>query len=221
MGFFESFIKLNATEATDLAEWHEDLKNADFRNFIIEKKGKNFKTVKLLSANLLPCMQKPQQLIYDDPEYYIAIDTYTYTYYVCYKRLLMIDLDYSKSTHDKATILKKVNDYCTERPELFFRVFETRNGLHLFLASQPMDYQSKKAIKLMLALDCDFYYTIFAYIRGWSVRLNRKADDHKDDLYREIEPIGTGKSDQLLDKLINLHINLMKVFQNEQPNLMK
>jgi hypothetical protein len=213
--FFDSFRLMNELEL----EYDPALKDSEFRRFIIEKSGRTVATVKLLAPSVLKILQKPQQLIYDDNEYYIAIDTYTYTYYVCYKRLMMVDIDFYKD--DGEEDLSVIEEYCKRHKELKFRIFKTRNGYHAFLVSEPMDYRSDKAIEMMLDLGCDFYYTIFVYWRGWSVRLNRKKNENRDiDMYEELASIGEGNVDDTLDKLVILHINLMKIFQNEDPNLL-
>ena len=73
---------------------------------------------------------------------------------------------------------------------------------------------------MMLDLKCDFYYTVYCYLRGWSVRLNKKRKDTQDELYQYIGTVGTGKEDDQLVKLVNLHINLVPVFANTKPNTM-
>lgn len=221
IGFYQSFEELlNIQQITD-----QELTKSDFRKFIINQNGKTPEVVKMISFGLIPTIQKPQQLIYNDPDYYIAIDTYTYTYYVCYRNLMMIDIDFYKedtnSQLSEPEIMEQVRKYCQEfHPEFLFRVFRSRNGLHLFLLNQPMNYKDLSAIKIMLDLGSDFYYTVFAYLRGWSVRLNRKDNDNSTDIYQYITDIGSGKINPQLEKLVNLHLNLMHVFQNDAPNLM-
>ena len=168
MGFFDSFLKLNKLEATEQPGWDPDLTKSEFRKFILDKMGLQLNTIKTLAPGILPVLQKPQQLLYDDPDYYIAIDTYTYTYYVCYRNLVMIDIDFHKLDVNESEangdqphendILDGVRDYCQSHPEYRFRVFKSRNGFHLFLVSQAMNYQSDTALQLMLDLKCDFYY---------------------------------------------------------------
>ena len=83
-----------------------------------------------------------------------------------------------------------------------------------------MNYKDNSSIQMMLDLDCDFYYVIYSYLRGWSVRLNKKKQETNDVLYGEITELGYGKTDPHLYKLTNLHINLVDVFKNVKPNLM-
>ena len=129
----------------------------------------------------------------------------------------MIDVDYykvgckSKSLDD---IIKIFTDYCKKNPNLVFQIYESNGGVHGFLTSHSSDYKSKKSIDLMLDLDCDFYYTVYSYLRGWSIRLNCKTKDIDPNLYKYIKTIGTGKEDKHLIKLTNLHINLITVFAN-------
>ena len=83
-----------------------------------------------------------------------------------------------------------------------------------------MDYRDDDALKIMLDLGTDFYYVVFSYLRGWSVRLNKKRRDTTDELYSYIGDIGTGVADPHLDKLVTLHLNLVPVFKHVEPCLM-
>ena len=69
----------------------------------------------------------------------------------------------------------------------------------------------------MLDANCDFYYIVYASIRGWSVRLNKKEKEKiNKPLYKNIKRIGYGKINPDLLNLVNLHIKLMTIFQNEK-----
>jgi len=225
--FYQSFLDLS----NNIQEYPRQLDDSSFRKFMIEKAGRTVETVKTLALGLKSKIIKPQQLLYDDPEYYIAIDLLTNTYYVCYKSLLMIDIDFYKDeNYDESTpvtekvkpILQNLQQYCDKHPNLKFSVYLTQNGVHAFLLSKRMDYKSDEAIQLMIDLGCDFFYIVYSYLRGFSVRLNKKKREAHltSPLYTHLTDIGDGSIDEYLQKLVNLHINLIEVFKNVNPCLM-
>lgn len=235
-GFYGSFLalvdeereaRLNNTVAT---EQESKMQDASFRKFLIEKAGRNATTVQTIAPHLRRKIVKPQQLIYDDPDYYIAEDMITSTYYVCYRELLMVDLDFYKDEVDPNRertpeerlddITSTIEKYCQEHPELRFRLFRSQNGIHAFLISHRACYRDPKWIDLMLDLGADFYYVVFSYLRGWSVRVNRKRRDRSEVLYTYLCEIGLGKTDENLDKLVKLHVNLIPVFKDVPVSLM-
>ncbi len=199
------------------------LRSLDFRKFLIKEMGRTFDLVDLLSKSLHAGIVKPQRLLYDDENYYIGIDLMTNTYYVCYRNLLMIDIDYykegcvSRSVEDLTTIIKS---YCSNHPKLLFRLYKSRGGIHGFVVSYEHHYRNQESIQLMLDLDCDFYYAIYSYLRGFSVRLNRKRMDTEAKIYEFIGYVGHGKEDEYLGKLTDLHMNLVPVFKDVLPSAM-
>ncbi len=197
-----------------------------YRKKVILKAGHAVQTVLMIAPVLLPRIIKPQQLIQDDPDYYIAIDQVTNTYYVCYRTLMMIDVDWYKDDNEtsiddrqKLTI-QKIKDYCADNPQLCFRLYSSQGGLHAFLTSQESHYRDPLAIQMMLDLTTDFYYVVHCYLRGWSVRLNKKKVDMKDELYQYIDTVGSGQEIQHLVNLTQLHINLVPVFIGVGVNTM-
>lgn len=218
MSFYDTYLSLiNEEIETDIVP---ELKESAFRIMILENKGKNIDIVKLFSTGVKHTLHKPQRVLYDDIDYYVGLDLYTNTYYICYKNLLMVDVDYYKDEVTETEIVQQFEDYCKEHPGYKFKLYRSRNGIHGFLISHGMDYRNDESIQLMLDLKSDFYYIVYAYLRGWSVRLNKKKTDTKDTLYEYICDIGEGKSDERLLKLVNLHIKLVEVFKNEAPNTM-
>lgn len=255
-GFYDSFIELldhyfeqkvsqnsskkvlkNFRDRND----EELLKDSRYRNYLLKHSLPKIEAVKLFAEPLMSKVCKPQKLLANDDEYYVATDLATSTYYVCFRRLLMIDIDFYKDTDSHlslAEILSKVTSYCQVHPELRFRVFRSNGGIHLFAINQPYDYKKDSTIQLMLDLECDFYYVVYSYIRGYSVRLNPKTVESEDKcdivndskssnnmmknklLYTELEPIGQGNSHPDLNKLVELHLNLCTVFSDVQPSMM-
>ena len=49
-------------------------------------------------------------------------------------------------------------EYCQNNPDLLFKVYLTRKGLHVFLVSHHKLFTDDNSIQLMLNLKCDFYY---------------------------------------------------------------
>lgn len=224
--FFDTYQKeiIQATFNLDVS-----LKDPKFRNFVIQQKGKSLETIKLFRESMASTLKKPQKCLYSDDDYYIAVDTLTSTYYVCFRDLLMVDIDIPKEvdSDDAITDLERLEThlklYNDKHPESLIEVYKTRNGFHCFLLHRKYDYNSDEAVKVMLDLHCDFYYTIYAHLRGWSVRLNRKANELElsSPIYKKIGRYGKGKPDTHLEKLANLHINLLDSFDSGQVSLMR
>jgi hypothetical protein len=227
--FYQSFLDLGNVTPT----YPKELDDADFRKFLIEKAGPSPEVVSTLAPALQRRIIKPQHLLYDDPDYYVCVDQLTNTYYICFRTLLMVDLDFYKDpTLTPAVdtpidikaqpVIDRLTQYCAAHPEVKFSVYASQNGLHAFLVSRPMDYRSVEARELMIELKCDFFYIVYAYLRGWSVRLNRKKREMSSDqpIYRHLSDIGTGMTDEYLAKLVQLHLNLTQVFGDVAPCLM-
>ncbi len=198
-------------------------RDPQFRRFVINSRGKNLETVKFLSDPLKLSMKKPQRCLHDDTDYYLGLDTYSKTYYICYRNLLMIDIDLGKDDQflDREAYLTFLKAYSQQHPELLFDVYQSRNGLHLFALHKKYDYSSDEALGLMIDLHCDFYYIVYTHIRGWSVRLNRKFKDSTGGLYHFVTRVGSGVADNYLEKLVTLHLNFSELFADREVSLMK
>lgn len=192
--FYQSFIDLGkGKEIPDIDNKSIALlRDRGFSKFVIENEDP-VNAVKMLSYVIRHSLFKPQRLLEDHNEYYIAVDLLTNTYYICYRRLMMIDIDRYKQDIEKDTlddIIQKLSKY----PKLFFRIYQSRNGYHIFVLNKHMDYKSDESIQLMHNLGCDFYYIVYSYLRGWSVRLNKKkGEEEKDDLYKWIGDVIFGQ----------------------------
>lgn len=156
------------------------LKDRNFAKYIIEHEDPTI-SIKMLSHVMKHSMLKPQRLLIDNEDYYIAIDMLTNTYYICYRDLMMIDIDRYKSDSGTDT-LSDIKEKLSKHPELFFRIYSSRNGYHIFILNKSMDYKSDESIRLMHELGCDFYYIVYSYMRGWSVRLNKKKGEENTDV---------------------------------------
>ena len=135
----------------------------------------------------------------------------------------MIDLDFYKDLSTVDLIVDRFKQFTSNhngKSKLRFMLYKSRNGVHGFLVSQQSNYKDDKTIDLQLELGSDFYYVIYSYIRGWSVRLNKKVADTSDILYKYICDVGDGKPDPHLLKLVNLHLSLVDVFKDTGVNSM-
>ena len=219
MLFFDCFLKdiMNKDYNYDPI-----FKNYKFRNFVIDTRGKTIPTIRFLQLPLAHSVKKPQRCLYNDTDYYLALDTYSKTYYICFKQLLMIDIDIGKKNHftSREEYLDFIRSWCEKHPEFLFKVYKTRNGLHLFAVHETFDYQDDETLQLMIDLHCDFYYIIYSSLRGWSVRLNKKMGE-QEEMYEFIENIGKGREDIQLGKLVELHKLFSNLFADRDICLMK
>lgn len=261
--FFNTLLELHSqltsqcasssqTEAADAPIF-----SADFRDFIFQKNGKTLESLKMMAPYFLRAACRPFQLLYDDPEFYIVFDCTSYTYYACFRKLTMIDVDIfdektKKSTAntpkeditttghdaegDRAKHAEKVLDSCSEYLEWLvqecevhrdwrFAIYRSRNGLHVFpLHRYFMDNRDERA-EFQLSLKCDFYYSLFCYLRrGCSIRLNPKPDeitaDRGGSIYQFVGFLGHGETIPELLALVELHIDLTDLFRSA-PTLAK
>ena len=193
--------------------------DAQERMALLTTEGQTIETVKQLTPSLTSLLGKPQRLLQDDPDYYIAIDLMTSTYYVCYRTLLMVDIDFYKGQADQQeTVIAEIRAYAIEHG-ISFDLYRSRNGIHAFLISRPADYKADRDIQLMLDLKADFFYVVYSNIRGWSVRLNRKTTEAVMK-YAFLGRVGVGQPDAYLLKLVTLHLKLVDVFKNVEPSAM-
>ncbi len=157
---------------------------------------------------MLSNMIRPQRLIFDSDIFYVACDMITNTYYICYKYLLMIDIDFYKNEKNNYDIFDGCNKSC-------WKLYKSRNGIHAFLVSKKIEYNTDKAITKLLKYGSDFYYTIYCYLRGFCVRLNRKKNE--DEItYTFIKYAGnTDLINDKLNKLVNIHIEFIDLFKND------
>lgn len=177
--FYKSYLSLDKEESID-KEILQKFRDRNFTKFYIQEEPDPVVSVTLLSNIVKHSILKPQRLVADGDDYYVAIDLLTNTAYICYKNLLMIDIDKYKGADNLPDIIKKLQTY----PQYFFRIYSSRNGYHIFILNKEMDYKSEESIRLMHALGCDFFYIVYSYLRGWSVRLNRKKfENPKRPLY--------------------------------------
>jgi hypothetical protein len=165
---------------------------------------------------------KPQELIEDNTDYYVARDILTNTVYICYKHLLVIDIDVYKQ--DDPTEIYKIFQLLDDS-EYLFHVFQSRNGYHAFCVSEEFDYKQQKTIELMMTFQCDFFYAFYCYLRGFCVRLNRKMNEYFDlmsnkdhsSIYSFIGTFGSGEESERLSDLVQKHVALVQQYNHHTP----
>jgi hypothetical protein len=214
MGFFDTFEKYNRNCEID------DIKKYNSRDYI--NCPQTFDTICELKPVFEKLITKPQELIEDTEDYYVARDVLTNTIYICYKSLLVIDIDVYKHD-DKVSIAKTFQRLDTS--ENLFDVFESRNGFHVFCVSEPFDYNERATIELMMSYKCDFFYAVYSHLRGFCVRLNRKMNEYfalmsnNDDayIYRYVGRFGRGETSKRLTDLVDKHAILVKEYNCNTP----
>lgn len=193
--FYQTFLDLTNDKLPFIVddESAKLFKDRNFSKFMIEKEESVF-AIKVMSYIMHHGILKPQQLLIDNEDYYVAIDCFTNTYYICYRDLMMIDVDrYKINNRMNVDILEDIKLKLKNYPQYFFRIYQSRNGYHIFIINKSMNYRDEETIKLQLELGSDFYYTVFCYLRGWSVRLNKKkGEDNNDILYTWIGDVVKG-----------------------------
>lgn len=209
-GFYSHYLKLFNDDNQE-----DQFTTRNERDLLLQNSGKTVDGILKLAPKIRHTILRPQRKLFDDPDYHVSIDQTTSTYYVCYRTLLMVDVDFYKddsSSNNKDDIIKKIKEYALDK-KLRFRLYESRNGIHAFLISREANFENPKDLQLMLDLECDFFYAVYAHLRGWAVRLNRKVKEEvmKCDL---IGDVGEAPIVEHLEKLVNLHVNLIPVFKN-------
>jgi len=220
--FYQSYLKLleedyEFRQAT-LSDFQKKLRHAKFRKFVIESQGRNYNTILNIRNVMRMGILRPQRLLLDHSNFYMACDMITNTYYLCFKNLMMIDIDfYKESGSGKDEIIKMFEENVNKTPGNVWHLFQTKGGVHAFLVSRSIGYFERESCDMMIELNCDFNYVVYSHLRGWCVRLNRKK---KEDSMVNIDlgTIGNSKliSDDL-NRLINLHVRMINVFKEEEP----
>lgn len=184
--------------------------NGGLANTNLDLLPKTAESVVMIAPLLLSKVKRSQTLIDSTEDYYVARDNATGTIYMCYRDVLMIDMDSDMSAEE-------VLAHFSEIPGYAFKIFQSARGFHVFCISQRFDYRQPMTIQFMLSHFADFYYTVYVYIRGFSVRLNPKFNDStKQPIYKDIGVVGNQEliKRELLT-LVDHHTKLCKKFKNQ------
>ncbi len=178
----------------------------DYETWKKNTKGSDFQS----EDSLLKYIKKPQILHEDNTDHYIATDYFTDIKYICFKNMMVLDIDFYKNTNLISSINKLI-DITNILTDLCFDIYSSRNGLHVFCTSRLFDYKDKETKKLMMMLNCDHNYILLSNVRGWCVRLNEKDSiKYTDKMYKFLITIGNKKKVIKRNKfLIKKHLNVI------------
>lgn len=213
MGFYDIFIKTffkNPYKNEDVIDTR--MSNPYFRKFCIHtlnhyrnhnQRKDFFELVEYILNSLKHKIRKPQQLLFDDDEYYVAIDCSTHTKYICYKSLCILDFDVGKSGFEtKQDIYKYIKQHEILNTIPYF-LTETQNGIHIYLLDKPRDYNDPETLWFITQFRCDFYYSLYCYLRGFSIRLSLKDNETYPIIkYSKFNSLKTKRRNQHLTELM-------------------
>lgn len=213
MGFFTTFSKYN--KQLNFAEI-EGYKSTDYISY-----PRTFESITELESVFEKLISKPQELIEDHVDYYVARDIFTNTVYICYRDLLMLDIDIYKAPYTDILELLGGTEY-------LFDVYKTRNGYHAFCVSNTFEYNTRATVEFMNNMGSDFFYNFYSYLRGCCVRLNRKMREYFEMMsyedrsqapmiYHYIGTFGRGIPNERLVQLVKLHYEYVKRYNMNTP----
>jgi hypothetical protein len=213
--FHQTFLDiLNGKDTLDLL-YNKINKYVDFKfNFNLLPKCSD--TVEKIAPYLLQRMKKEQELIETHKDYYVARDLLDNTVYICFKELLIIDIDGDKN--HKYTNIEDIKNHFSNYIGFSFMIYGRKNDLnnyysyHVFCTNKKFKYRDKETASFMINNFCDFYYTVHSYIRGFCVRLNNKFKNN--NKYEFICSINDKNEDIELVKLVTLHEKLLNTYSN-------
>ncbi len=185
MGFYKSFLNLSYS---DIQYYRTEIEHTP-------------ECVVLLEKQLTNRVIRPQILLKDAEDYYIAKDTLRKTEYICFRNILMLDIDIKNSYIFTDNFMK---NYFNKFDDMSFVIHKSLNGYHVFVVSRKFDYHTRESVQFMLQNFCDFYYCCFSYIRGYSVRISEKEGEKK-PLYKNLGIYGNRSlvNKELMD-LVNI-----------------
>lgn len=163
-------------------------------------------------------IKRPQELLNTNIHYYVARDMITNTVYICFRNLLMIDIDINKLENSNDITDEFIVAYFNQKKESY-RIYKSINGYHVFCTSKKFKYRSKESIDFMLENMCDKYYSLYSYLRGYCVRLNRKFNETDINpnykIYKLLAIINKNNELPEQKKKLELMDRLMNKYKNE------
>lgn len=188
-------------------------------NIVLKKECKNYKNhiYKLdktvenaikIAPIILQEIKKEQKIIKYDYDYYVALDVPTNTFYICFKNILMIDIDSDAIFKEDVCV---INHF--EKLDESYCIYKSTNGYHVFCVSKYFNYYEKETLQYLLDNHCDYYYAIYCYLRGFCVRLNKKNINQNDQLYKLLHITKKENANESILKKINLD-NLLQKYKN-------
>jgi hypothetical protein len=204
MLFHKTFLNILSNK-DELDVIYESVKELGTFNY--DKLPKNSDTVVKTAPFLLQKIKKEQLLIETKKDYYVARDCEDNTVYICFKDLLVIDIDKEKNEITLKDIIKHFEQY---NKKSFIVYSNGKGGYHMFCVSEKNKYRDINTVDFMINNYSDFYYTIFSYIRGFCVRLNEKFEMNTRYKFETI--INEKNAMKELVDLVKYHEKLMKKY---------
>ena len=177
MTFYDEFIEDKNKTSIDHELYDNNLKVEKFLEHFIENNPITYEAVKMLSNGLKNYINKPQRLIQSNENNYVAIDMHTNIYYICFRDIIMFDIDLKETTSFFKKIKKEylINKFKSYEDDVFY-LDESSNGFHIYLLNKRINHKSEEMVKYLVDFNCDIKYIICSYIRGYSTRVNKKTD---------------------------------------------
>jgi len=215
--FYNKFID-EKNRTTVETEVDNKLKVEKFLEHFLKKHKINYDSIIMLSNGLQNYINKPQRILEDNPNNYVAIDMHTNIYYICFKDLIMIDIDIENNNNN--SFFKRIKkDFLVNKFKKYDDVFyldETLNGFHIFILNKRIDHKKEEVINYMIDFECDIKYIICCYLRGFSIRLNKK--NIFDKMYKHCDIYG---NKNLIDKSIIEDIDKINFLVNKYDDILK
>jgi hypothetical protein len=197
------------------------LLNKDYLNFIIKKYGYNSSVFSSILRQTNGIINKTI-ILEDTEEYFIGVSVWQKLYHICYKNLLMVDIDIDPDTTDKVNVKKEKLEFIKEQAnnmDLPIMIYESLNGFHVFVIDKPRPIYDEESFQILTKFNCDILYIVFACIvKGYSIRLNKKGDK-TDNLYKLLgfHNVNNKNKNKDLINLVFKHIEYCDIYKNEQP----
>lgn len=172
------------------------------KDYIINKYGKTYESIYIISNNFKTFMNKPHRLLVNHSDYFIAVDLTTLMICIYYKNLMVIDIDFSEDLKN----IDEIISFCTKKQietKDSYIIYSTTNGAHIFVTNRDFIYNSKESVDYMIEHKCDFNYVNFVYNVGWALRLSSK--NKEDSFYKLVSKIGDCFEKE---NLVNIHVEL-------------
>ena len=166
------------TTFLDILNSRDPLKEKEFPEFTIDLETEE--DIIKNACYFVKNIRREQELLNTNINYYVAKDEMTNTIYICFRNLLMIDIDRNKLDNSTEINDEFIIEYFSKKKESF-RIYKSANGYHIFCTSKKFKYRSKESVKFMLDNMCDKYYCLYSYLRGYCVRLNPKFNELNDN----------------------------------------
>jgi hypothetical protein len=188
---------------------------------LLDFRERTVAAVKELSVRFASGVVKPQIVLDSQCDYYVARDILTNTVYICFRDLLVMDIDLDKL--DGRFEEEDIVSHFASIAGHAFDIYKSRKGYHVFCVSHKYKYNEEETVQLQLENFSDYYYTVYSYVRGFCVRLNRKMDEYFSTgkhklIYTFVRRVGHGIPLESQIKLVELHLELVKQFNDKTPS---